>query len=138
MTSLARLLTLAALFMSACQPVPSPCQGSADTPRYLMIDVPQAPAVPTPGPSPTPVSMKIGGNTIQVNRIVEGPLCNDTWSGTVYVACNVQVYPWEKQPHFFKNCNLMIEPGTVVYVAYHNNTPYYNGCSCHSGLTTKP
>jgi hypothetical protein len=26
----------------------------------------------------------------------------------------------------------------VVYVAYHNNTAYYNGCSCHTGATPEP
>ncbi len=131
-------ITLAALFLSACQSTPSPCQWPTGTPRYLTTALLENHRAATPGPSPTPMLIKIGGNTIQVNTIVEGPLCDDVWSGTVYVACNVQVYRWEKQPLFFKNCNLKIEPGTVVYVAYHNNTAYYNGCSCHSGLTTKP
>ena len=82
--------------------------------------------------------MEIGGKTITVDKVVEGPLCNDTWSGTVYVACNVQVYPWEEQPTFLKNCNLSIAPGTIVYVADHNDTAYYNGCSCHTGEIAKP
>jgi hypothetical protein len=82
--------------------------------------------------------MRIGGKDIQVDRVVEGPLCNDTWSGTVYVTCNVQVYPWEGTPTFLRNCNLNIEPRTVVYVASHNNAAYYNGCSCHTGRITKP
>ncbi len=56
----------------------------------------------------------------------------------VYVTCNVQVYPWVEEPTFLKNCNLKIEPGTVVYVAYHNNTAYYNGCSCHTGEISGP
>ena len=45
------------------------------------------------------------------------------WRGTVYVACNVQVYPWEELPTFLKDCDLEIEPDTVVYVAYHNDPP---------------
>jgi hypothetical protein len=80
----------------------------------------------------------IGGKPVKVNRIVEGPICNDTWSGIVYVSCNVQVMKWEENPLFLKDCNLRIEPNTVVYVAYHNDTPYYNGCSCHTGEQSPP
>ncbi|OGO25891.1 MAG: hypothetical protein A2136_09785 [Chloroflexi bacterium RBG_16_54_11] len=75
---------------------------------------------------------------MQVDKVVEGPLCNDTWSGSVYVGCNVQVYPWQETPIFLKDCQLKVEPDTVVYVAYHNNTAYYNGCSCHTGEITEP
>jgi hypothetical protein len=67
---------------------------------------------------------------------VSGPLCNDRWEGTVYVTCDVQVAPWdeeEENPLFFKDCDLEIEPGTIVYVADHNDAPYYKGCSCHTG-----
>jgi len=28
---------------------------------------------------------------------------------------------------------LNIAPNTVVYVAAHNDAPYYKGCSCHTG-----
>lgn len=83
--------------------------------------------------------MDIRGKTITVDKVVEGHLCNDTWSGTVYVSCNVQVYPWKDSPTFLNNCNLNIEPGTVVYVAHHNDTAYYNGCSsCHTGEVAEP
>ncbi len=82
--------------------------------------------------------VEIGRNKMQVDKVVEGPLCNDTWNGTVYVACDVQVYPWEEEPTFLKDCQLNIDPMTVVYVAYHNNTAYYNGCSCHTGITPEP
>jgi hypothetical protein len=82
--------------------------------------------------------MEIGGRTMKVDKVVEGPLCNDNWSGIVYVACNVQIYQWTDQPIFLKGCNLTIEPGTVVYVAYHNDEAYYNGCSCHTGETAEP
>jgi hypothetical protein len=83
--------------------------------------------------------MEIRGRSINVDKVVEGALCNDTWSGTVYVACDVQVYAWEEAPDFLRNCNLNIEPGTIVYVAHHNDTAYYNGCSsCHTGEITEP
>jgi len=26
----------------------------------------------------------------------------------------------------------------VAYAAYHNGTPYYNGCSCHTGEIAEP
>lgn len=68
-----------------------------------------------------------------VDRIIRGPLCDDSWKGTIYVACDVQVTEWEEQPTFFKECNLEIVPGSVVYVAAHNDSAYYNGCSCHTG-----
>jgi hypothetical protein len=82
--------------------------------------------------------MDIGGRTIRVDRVVEGPLCNDAWSGTVYVTCNVQVFEWKDQPTFLRGCNLAIAPGTVIYVAAHNDAPYYNGCSCHTGEELNP
>jgi hypothetical protein len=81
----------------------------------------------------SPSLVEIGGRMMEVDRLVEGALCNDAWSGTVYVGCNVQVVEWtgEEYPTFLKNCNLSIEPDTIVYVAAHNDAAYYNGCSCH-------
>ena len=92
----------------------------------------------TPGPLPTSVTIKMDGRILTVDKVVEGPLCNDTWSGTVYVTCNVQVYEWVDQPTFLKDCALSIAPGTVVYVAYHNDSAYYNGCSCHTEEIAEP
>jgi hypothetical protein len=76
--------------------------------------------------------MKINGKSITVDKVVDGPLCNDSWQGTVYVGCNVQVLEWEETPLFLKGCNLSIAEGTIVYVARHNNAAYYEGCSCHT------
>lgn len=69
------------------------------------------------------------------DKVVSGPLCNDTWRGTVYVTCDAQVAAWSdaKAPEFLKGCDLEVEPGTVVYVEAHYNTAYYEGCSCHTG-----
>jgi hypothetical protein len=125
------------ILQSGCKPVSSACQQASSTRQYLTTP-PEALPTPTSGSSPTPFLMEINGRTIPIDRVIEGPLCNDTWSGTVYVTCNVQVYPWVEQPTFLKNCQLTILPGTVVYVAYHNDTPYYNGCSCHTGETAGP
>ncbi len=82
--------------------------------------------------------IEIGGRPISFDKVVDGPLCDDVWSGTVYVGCNVQVNPWVDQPTFLEECDLTIAPGSVVYVAYHNNEPYYNGCSCHTDTTVIP
>jgi len=125
------------ILLSACQPPAPVCPPVTGTPQRLEIPPNELPT-PTVGILSTPVPMKIGGKTIAVDKVVEGPLCNDTWSGIVYVTCNVQVYPWEEQPIFLKNCNLSIAPGTIVYVAYHNDTAYYNGCSCHTGEIAEP
>ena len=82
---------------------------------------------------PPPTEIEIKGKLLAMDRIVQGPLCSDTWSGVGYVACDLQIIEWEEDPTFLKDCDLNIEPGTVVYVASHNNEPYYKGCSCHTG-----
>ncbi len=119
------------LLIAACQSASTACPQAAGTPRWLEI-LPESLPTPTRSVGSRPVMVEIGGKTIPVDKIVEGPLCRDTWSGVVYVSCGVQVYRWEENPFFLENCDLKIEPGTVVYVAYHNNAAYYNGCSCHT------
>ncbi len=122
------VLTLLAMLVLACQPNRPACP----TP---------AAALPSPAPSPTgaptatPIAttVEINRRAVAVDQLVEGQLCDGTWRGTVYVSCNVRVRPWTEQPDFLKGCGLRIEPDTIVYVAAHNNAPYYNGCSCHTG-----
>ncbi len=128
MKTLAALVLAATLLLilAACQAEEPGCPPQSGT------------SVRSPAAAPGPVPMSIGGNSVSVDRVVEGPLCDDTWRGTVYVGCAVQVKPWEGRPTFLKDCNLTIEPGTVVYVAYHHNAAYYNGCSCHTGQTAAP
>jgi hypothetical protein len=131
------LAGVAMLFLPACQTRESACPPATGTPQYLTVPPQELPtSIFETNPSPSPI--EIGGKTIPVDKVVEGPLCNDTWNGTVYVTCNVQVYPWEEQPTFLNNCNLLIAPGTIVYVAAHNNAAYYNGCACHTGEITGP
>ena len=127
----------ALLFLTACGKQAPACPTGTGTPRYLTVP-PDALPTPIPGLTANPIVMDIRGKSITMDKVVEGPLCNNTWSGNVYVTCNVQVYPWEESPTFLKNCNLTIEPNTVVYVAYHNDTAYYNGCSCHTGEISGP
>ncbi len=130
------LLALTMLLLAAaCQQEPV-CPPPTGTPNFLSV-----PPNELPIPAPAVLAqVEINGKPVQVDKVVEGPLCNDTWSGTVYVTCNVQVYPWEdeEQPLFLKGCNLDIAPNTVVYVADHNDTVYYNGCSCHTGEIGEP
>lgn len=87
--------------------------------------------------SPSPVEIQIRGRGVLVDRIVHGYLCDDVWSGTVYVDCDVEVPVYEvvseEEADFFEGCDLEIAAGTVVYVAYHNDEAYYKGCSCHTG-----
>jgi hypothetical protein len=92
----------------------------------------------TPFPYSTPAIVQLGGRQLVADRVVSGPLCNDTWRGTVYVGCDVRVPEWSDDPVFLKDCHLQVEPGTVVYVAAHNNSAYYQGCSCHTGEVTPP
>jgi hypothetical protein len=132
------LIGIVLLLQSACQTKEPACQYATGTPRYMTALPSEDSPTESINPPPAPVEMEIGGRTIPVDKVVEGPLCNGDWSGTVYVTCNVQVYPWVEQPTFLKNCNLVIEPATIVYVAYHNDTAYYNGCSCHTGEIAGP
>jgi hypothetical protein len=123
------------ILVVGCQEATTVCPTVTGTPEYLTTS-------PDHLPTPTHVAgqfqVEIGRREMLVDKVVKGPLCNDTWSGTVYVTCDVQVYPWTEDPLFLKTCQLDIEPQAVVYVAYHNNTAYYNGCSCHTGITPEP
>ena len=132
------MITLS-LLAAGCQPQEPFCPTSTGTQQYLVYPAPPASVENDVEESLPPVTLEIGNRTITVDRVIDGPLCNDTWSGTIYVSCNVQVYPWEDRPTFLDGCNLTIEPGTVVYVAYHNNAVYYNGCaSCHNSNESQP
>lgn len=123
------------ILLAACQQATPVCPPVTGTPGYLVVSPDE---LPTPTPSTGSQTRLIGRKEIRVDKLVEGPLCNDRWRGTIYVTCDVQVYPWQEDPTFLKECQLEVEPNTIVYVAYHNNTAYYNGCSCHTGITPEP
>jgi hypothetical protein len=136
MKTISGWMLIGLLFLLAgCQESTPVCPTVTGTPEYLTIAPDQ---LPTPTAGGGQILMRIGRNEMQVDKVVEGPLCNDIWKGTVYVTCDVQVYAWIEEPTFLKDCQLNINPQTVVYVAYHNNTAYYNGCSCHTGVTPEP
>ena len=132
------ILTLGGVLLAmlaACGPQEPVCPNSSDPGRFLNYEEFAMALDATPAPSASPVEVEIGRNLILADKVVGGPLCNDHWSGTVYVTCDARVAAWSdsKAPVFLKGCNLDIDPGTVVYVAAHYNTPYYEGCSCHTG-----
>jgi hypothetical protein len=131
-TRLAGLFLLACLFLAGCQSPPA-CPPASGTPEFLQAPLPTAPPTHVLSQTLAPVAVEIGGRSVLVDQVVRGPLCNGTWSGTVYVTCDVQVLPWEDQPTFLQGCELSIAPDTVVYVAGHHDAAYYNGCSCHTG-----
>lgn len=127
------------MLLAGCQPQEPICPPPSGTQQYLVYPAPTANVDNDGLENPTPVTLEIGNRTIVVDRVIEGPLCNDSWSGTIYVSCNVQVYPWEDRPTFLDGCNLTLAPGTIVYVANHNNAVYYNGCaSCHTSSGNQP
>jgi hypothetical protein len=126
------LLTLisSALLMSSCaekQVCPTPGEDK----HYLSQE--DLVSLDASSSEQSSAEVSIGGKTMMVDKVVTGPLCSGHWEGTIYVGCDVQVVEWVETPLFLKDCDLSIEPGTVVYVAYHNDAAYYNGCSCHTG-----
>ena len=129
-------LLLFAIIFSSCQRQKTVCPPIEGTPqpKPSLADLV---ALPPPTSQTQPITVEIGGKMISVERLVEGPLCNDTWSGTVYVGCDAVVGETktdkDENPLFLKGCNLKIDSGTVVYVAAHNDAAYYKGCSCHTG-----
>lgn len=130
------LVLLSVLLLTGCQEAKPFCPTGTSTPVNLSLPPDE---LPTPTPASGPFQVMIGRKEVQVDKVVEGPLCVDDWEGTVYVTCDVQVYPWQESPTFLKDCQLDIDPNAVVYVAYHNNTAYYKGCTCHTtGETPEP
>lgn len=122
-------LILAGFLLTACSTQSTCPEGSI---TYL-DDVSLFPPDSSAGQSFSKVEMEIRNKTITFDRVVSGPVCNDTWEGTVYVGCDIQVLAWDIKPFFFTNgCNLEVKPNAVIYVAAHNNAAYYKGCvSCH-------
>jgi hypothetical protein len=117
--------------LSACQPVAPACPPGSIS--YLSNSTSLQNPTASGNPKAAAETLEINGQEMLVDQVVKGTLCNDSWKGTIYVPCEIQIYEWEEDPTFLQKCDLIIEPGTVVYVAAHNNTPYYQGCSCHTG-----
>jgi hypothetical protein len=132
------LLCLVCLLLAACQAEISPtCEAGNLT--YQSRETPFPVLASTPATSEI-ISMEINGKIIQFDQVIHGPLCNQNLSGTIYVACDVQIYKWEETQNFLDDCDFKVADGTVIYVAAHNNTAYFNGCAaCHvSGSEDQP
>jgi hypothetical protein len=123
------------LAAAACGPRAPACPTPSDGKRFLSAEEFATALAATPAPPSSAEEVDLGRMKIVADKVVSGPLCNDSWRGTVYVTCDARVAAWtdSKAPEFLKGCNLEIEPGTVVYVGAHYNTAYYEGCSCHTG-----
>ncbi|MBC8504678.1 MAG: hypothetical protein ISR58_00325 [Anaerolineales bacterium] len=122
------LLVFLALLLSACKAECPPERISYLDDPALFTQITSAADLEADS-SPTWIEIK--GKETQVDRVITGPVCNDTWSGTVYVTCDIQIAAWETEAFFFQDCNLDIDDGAVVYVEAHNDKAYYEGCSCH-------
>jgi hypothetical protein len=139
--SLLLIITLSTFILVACARENTVCPPDNGTqqPAPNLAELIESTNPPTPS---EPILVEIQGNKMKVDRVVDYPLCNDDWSGTVYVSCQAQVAEAEldadANPLFLKGCNLKIAPNTVVYVAAHNNAAFYKGCSCHSGSAPQP
>jgi len=117
------------LLIASCLPTPPPELLYTRTPQPAPAST-STMALDT-DPSATPAMVEIGGRTVSIDKIVDGMLCDDVWSGTIYVTADVRVNPWVDEPAFLRECILEVRAGTVVYVAAHPGETFYKGCTCH-------
>ena len=78
-----------------------------------------------------PTWIEIRGKQVQVDRVVSGPVCNDTFEGTIYLTCDIQIPSWERDPFFFQACDFEVAEDALIYVEAHRDKRYDKGCSCH-------
>ena len=137
MRYLAVILLVCFVFLaSACQRHTKVCPEGSITYFASPASLPLASSPVEPELIETPALVEIKGKMREVDRVIQGPICQDSWQGIIYVACEIQIAEWQEAPEFFKECPLTIEPETIIYVAAHNDTAYYKGCSCHTGELT--
>lgn len=136
------IVIILALISAACERERGGCEIEGATPKPTIQLTDLLSQTLEPAIHEAPIKVEIKGKMTEVDKLVNYPICNDNWSGTVYVSCDAQVAEAEidddDNPLFFKGCNLNIEPNTVVYVAAHNDAAYYKGCSCHTGEAPQP
>ena len=126
-TTLSALCIL--LCLAACQPSEPVCPEGSVTYQDRAIPF-EISAVESPAPARETID--INGKPMAFDQVIRGQLCNNHLSGTVYVDCDVVIYEWDTVSNFLDGCDFTVEPGSVIYVASHNNTAYYQGCSsCH-------
>lgn len=121
-------IILVAMVLAGCQAAPQVC-GEGDLRYTAAADLQTLPVAI----SQEAAEIEIAGKLVAFEQVVHGPLCNNRLSGKVYVACDIEIAPWEKAPNFLEGCDFSVEEGSVITVAAHNNAPYYKGCvSCHA------
>lgn len=123
-----KVFFLAGLFLSACTKTKIYCP--PDVIGYLSPPY----SLENSEEGSKPQEIQIGRQLVKVDEVISGEVCNDTWSGTVYVTCDIQIPAWDSEADealFFQDCDLKVEEGTIVYVEAHGDEPYYKGCSCH-------
>jgi hypothetical protein len=113
------------ILITACKQEATPAPSSV---TYMTPPFPTRVSNESP---PTPMEVTIKGKTMVVDRVIHGPICNDTWRGVIYVAGDVQVAAWEEEPTFLRDCDLIVEENTIVFVASHNDEQFNKGCLCH-------
>ena len=122
------LITIFIAILCSCQRTSSFCSSGAISHRD--------PSDPFPiifSDQKTPQTLEIKRKNINFDQVISGQLCNNNLAGTVYVGCDIEIYSWKEKSTFLDNCDFEVEPGTIIYVASHNNTAYYKGCdSCHT------
>ncbi len=121
-------LTIIILTLSACKEAGSLC--SAGEIKYRSREN-SFPALSNQDLNPQ--SIEIKGKTINFDHVVSGQLCNNQLKGTVYVGCDIELYEIDEKSLFLDGCEFSVDPGTIIYVAAHNNAAYFKGCvSCHA------
>lgn len=121
------LFFIIVIFLSACEGSGSLCEPGEITYRDRSDPFPDEVSVFT-----NPQKIEIKGKIKNMDQVISGPLCNNHLSGNIYIGCDIEVYTWEDKPKFLDQCNFTVDPGTIIYVASHNNTAFYKGCdACH-------
>lgn len=121
-------LVLLAVLLAGCARTSAVCDTD---PPNAPVELRQMLDLDTSQAGLAPFEIEIGNQIVRVDHLVHGPVCDVDWNGTVYVDCDVEVAEWDEKPFFFEGCDVNITEDAVIYVAYHNDEAYYNGCSCH-------
>ncbi len=121
---------LCLISLSACGSQEPACPAGAIT---YSTDEADFPPLSAPSkPAAQPVTMQIGRKSVEVDRVISGPLCNEHLQDMVYITCDLVLKEWTDQPKFLDGCDFTVEPETIIYVASHHDTAYYKGCAaCH-------
>ena len=104
--------SLLILLFTACERERTGCIDENTTllPKPQLTDL--IAQTPVPNTSDSPIEVEIKRKIVLVDKLVDYPLCNDYWRGTVYVSCEAQVADAEldadENPLFFKENTRMI------------------------------